>query len=259
MNLKPGDLVTAAPYCLGSDIVFQIRYIKPQGYYLFIPKGEKVDDVAIECQQVCWKEQDLILIRTIESIVHEADNNCFKTEQDIIETTIKLFKEKKELYGWTFRNFSKNIPLQPLKLDLNKIYPSGQYISKEGELENMLKILDMYKNKQKERITKEYNEFIESVKNGDTITQIIKEMKSQIEAIAGDKINEYSFEFPGLYTEENLKAIKQLYNKKDEELLQLENTIKEIEALVELAPNYEEKIQILRDYGIIDKKKNIIL
>ena len=37
------------------------------------------------------------------------------------------------------------------------------------------------------------------------------------------------------------------------------NKIQEIQALLELAPNYEEKMQILRDYDIIDKKKNIVL
>ena len=55
-------------------------------------------------------------------------------------------------------------------------------------------------------------------------------------------------------TIEKRKAIIDIIHKEKEEL---NNVIREIEALLEFAPNYEESTKILLAYDIIDKKGKI--
>ena len=72
-----------------------------------------------------------------------------------------------------------------------------------------------------------------------------------------DKINVNSDVI--VFTDETWKKRSEIIVTIREEKNKLNTKIKEISALLELAPNYEEKIKILRDYEIVDKKKNIIL
>ena len=134
---------------------------------------------------------------------------------------------------------------------------------KENEInkeENeMYKILDIYETRQRAKINDIYNERIESLIEDDEIQKIIKEMENQIRTVAGERAEGYCFAYPGLYEERTAKAIKELEQERDQKVKELRNKIIDIKALAELAPNYEEKLKILRDYEIMDKKKNIIL
>lgn len=129
--------------------------------------------------------------------------------------------------------------------------------------ENTMKILELYKEKQTKLIEHKYDKQIEELENNDKLRVYFEQVKETVKEILELKENEMC-EF-NLYTP-MVSLTKETIQKKEEiikliceEKAELNNKIEEIQALLELAPNYEEKIRILRDYGIIDKKKNIIL
>lgn len=89
---------------------------------------------------------------------------------------------------------------------------------------------------------------------------LIKETEESIKEMLNSEnvrlvINSDVFEF----TKETVDKRNEIINTIRDEKQKLRTKISEIKSLLELAPNYEEKLQILRDYGIIDKKKNIVL
>lgn len=129
---------------------------------------------------------------------------------------------------------------------------------KKGE-QNMFKILELYKMKEMDLIIEKHEEMRKSIIEIDEIQSIIKEMENQVKAIAGEEADAYSFDYRGLYEDRTKKALKEIDIAENNTIIELNKKIEQIQALLELAPNYEEKIKILRDYEIMDRKKNIIL
>ena len=118
----------------------------------------------------------------------------------------------------------------------------------------------MYKEKKTREIEQKYDAQLEDLEFNDPAQILINETEEKLkEMLETDKVMiSVNSDTVNLTPEtiEKRKVIIDIIHKEKEEL---NNVIKEIEALLELAPNYEEKLQILRDYGIIDKRKNIIL
>lgn len=140
------------------------------------------------------------------------------------------------------------------------IYVTPYYKIENKEENNMLKILEIYKEKKTREIEQKYDAQLEDLEFNDPAQILINETEEKLkEILETDRvilsINSDTISVTS-ETIEKRNAIIDIIKKEKEEL---NNVIKEIEALLELAPNYEEKLQILRDYGIIDKKKNIIL
>lgn len=157
----------------------------------------------------------------------------------------------------------KNINIIPVLDEKITNETNLQNISIENinkEENNMLKILEIYKEKKTREIEQKYDAQLEDLEFNDPAQILINETEEKLkEILETDRvilsINSDTISVTS-ETIEKRNAIIDIIKKEKEEL---NNVIKEIEALLELAPNYEEKLQILRDYGIIDKKKNIIL
>ena len=157
----------------------------------------------------------------------------------------------------------KNINIIPVLDEKITNETNLQNISIENinmEENNMLKILEIYKEKKTREIEQKYDAQLEDLEINDHAQILINETKEKLkEMLETDKVmisvNSYTVNLTS-ETIEKRNAIIDIIKKEKKEL---NNVIKEIEALLELAPNYEEKLQILRDYGIIDKRKNIIL
>lgn len=128
------------------------------------------------------------------------------------------------------------------------------------EENNMLKILENYQIKKETEIENKYDKQLEDLENNDPVTLLLKETEKAIKEMLNSEnvrliINSDVFEF----TKETVDKKNKIINTIREEKQKLRTKISEIKSLLELAPNYEEKLQILRDYDIMDKKKNIIL
>ena len=142
----------------------------------------------------------------------------------------------------------------------------GKYLDEEKtnfKEENIMKILDIYEEKQTKLIEKKYDKQIEELEEDDRLRVYFKQVEETVREmleLTEDEICTVSLNTPVIsLTKETIAKREEIVKLIREEKAELKNKIKEIQALLELAPNYEEKIQILRDYGIIDKKKNIIL
>ena len=131
---------------------------------------------------------------------------------------------------------------------------------KKEETNNMLKILKIYEEKKTKEIEEKYDKQLKELEENDPVTIYKKQSEETLKEILDTEeleiiINSDVCEFTKETMDKKKETINTIHNKKRE----LETQISEIEALLELAPNYEEKIQILKDYGIIDKEKNIVL
>lgn len=101
---------------------------------------------------------------------------------------------------------------------------------------------------------------MKNIEENDPISVYLKQTEEAIkEMLNSDNVslvlNSDTMEF----TQETVDKKREIIDTIRTEKAKIKAQIEEITALLELAPNYEEKLQILRDYGIIDKKKNIVL
>lgn len=156
--------------------------------------------------------------------------------------------DSKYLIEWNYSAVSWNEAKKQCNLKNNK------------EEKDMLKILEIYKEKKTREIEHKYDEQLLELECNDPVNTLVKETEEKLkEMLNSDNVllvlNSDTMEF----TQETIEKRKKIIDIIHQEKKELNDVIKEIESLLELAPNYEEKLQILRDYGIIDKKKNIVL
>ena len=137
-------------------------------------------------------------------------------------------------------------------------YKSKKYETENKEENNMLKILEIYKEKKTREIEHKYDEQLLELECNDPINAVIEEAEEKLrEMLETDKVMiSVNSDTVNLTPEtiEKRKAIIDIIHKEKEEL---NNVIREIEALLEFAPNYEESTKILLAYDIIDKKGKI--
>lgn len=272
--LHNGDLVTPSIEYIGSGHVFEVINVDKEKKYCqlsLFKENEKYGKCTMtpeSCSVLYWSFLELDLIRTIESMNKEWYEKPDKNLNQIKKETAEMFINEKRLPD-TYT--SRNVESVGCKstLTVSDMYPNLTITrvegvkpettnKKEGEL-NMFKILDIYKNNERHKINEEYGERRKALIKDDTVQTIVREMENQIKAIVGEKADEYCFDYRGLYEDKTKEALKELDEQKDKAMNVLYKKIDNIQALLELAPNYEEKIKILRDYDIMDKKKNIIL
>ena len=148
--------------------------------------------------------------------------------------------------------FTRNVIIKPALIQDNTLP------NKNKEENNMLKILEIYKEKKTREIEQKYDAQLEDLEFNDPAQILINETEEKLkEMLETDKVMiSVNSDTVNLTPEtiEKRKAIIDIIHKEKEEL---NNVIKEIEALLEFAPNYEESTKILLAYDIIDKKGKI--
>lgn len=182
-------------------------------------------------QEIKSKWDDYILKRNIKNII---------IERPIREVYVYKIK---------FDIKERSFVVEPVDINIRE---------KEGN--NMLEILKIYEKKKIEELQEKYDEQLEELEANDPVTIIVKETEDNLKEILNTK------NLKLIVNSDLVELTQETIDKRDEiikiirkEKQNLKTQISEIQALLELAPNYEEKMQILRDYGIIDKKKNIVL
>ena len=130
----------------------------------------------------------------------------------------------------------------------------------KGE-ESMLEILNLYKKAKKENIGKKYQKEEDILIENDPLQIMVKETEEQANCLMGKKENEkISFNDKELLvTIETKEKIEELKDKCKKEHKELDDKIDQINALCDIANNYEEKISILKTSKILDKNLNFIL
>lgn len=232
---KVGDIVTPKENCIGNGYYFQVEQIELSPFddntYKLKRIEQKLDPLkgSIPSQLntiksvefALWKEEDLYAVKTLDSTA------TLKISPYDVSTSIKSYN------------------LEGIKESINKI-------NKE---EKEMKILDLYEERKRKAIEKEYAEAKEIARKDDEIQKIIIEMTNQVNTILENQGSTAIYEFkPSLVTAKTQERFEMLEKGKDKEIEELRSTLEEIRALFELTDDYNERIKILKNYDILDKK-----
>lgn len=192
------------------------------------------------------------IFEEIERIIkNEFIDEFIKARKKLGIENIIIKRENKDFsyYQIYYNSMDRNIYVEPYYKIENK-----------EEINDMLKILEIYKDKKEKEIEIKYDAEITELENNDPVRILIKETEEKLKVLLNlDMLTITTDSNVRELTQETTEKIREIIRTINNEKQKLKVQISEIESLLELAPNYEEKMQILRDYGIIDKKKNIIL
>lgn len=153
-----------------------------------------------------------------------------------------------------------NYDFKKLKTNLQILKEKFNKIEKEKDV---MDILDLYYKRESEKIDKKNANKIEENSKKDEIQAVVTAMLSQINIILenenSDKILDNNIgKLSYLVTKQTKSKNTMLIEEKDKELCELKNKVLEIRTLLDMAENYEQKIDILKSYEILDKKGKFI-
>lgn len=232
---KIGNIVTPKENCIGNGYYFQVEQIELSPFddntYKLKRIEQKLDPLkgSIPSQLntiksvefALWKEEDLYAVKTLDSTA------TLKISPYDVSTSIKSYN------------------LEGIKESINKI-------NKE---EKEMKILDLYKERKIKTLEKEFSEAKKVAIEEDEIQKIIIEMTNQVNTILENEDSDTRYEsHPNLYTSKTEAKLNKLNDKYHEQIEELRSTLDEIRALFELTDDYNERIKILKNYDILDKK-----
>ena len=248
-----GDLVTPSSGFAGEGKVFKIIKINLNGRKDKTEyKIEAMEKVAYVSPEIIWYENELCLIRTIDSLELQLSQNPLRTLASIIGETVENFHSGNIGPLWKERALTRKVVSE------NIIWVNAKNIDRE--VKDMSKILEIYKDKKIKELEQKYDKQLKELEENDPVKVYLKQAEETIKEMLNVEDVTLSINSPYVeFTQETIDAKNKIIQTIRNEKREIDNKIKEIEALLELAPGYEEKIKILRDYEIVDKKKNIIL
>lgn len=142
----------------------------------------------------------------------------------------------------------KGIVLEKMEKEILKL---NDKVKEEKEMN----ILEIYEKRKVKALEKEYAEAKEIARKDDEIQKIIIEMTNQVNTILENEDSDTRYEsHPNLYTSKTEAKLNKLNDKYHEQIEELRSTLDEIRALFELTDDYNERIKILKNYDILDKK-----
>lgn len=207
------------------------------------------EDLFIQFRDLMRKQNFLEKYKNETNLRFGINDTVIHYNQDLFPFKIK--------YSISYNSLTRNINIIPvLDKKITKENTSRGNINMEEN--NMFKILEIYKEKKTREIEHKYDEQLLELECNDPINAVIEEAEEKLrEMLETDKVMiSVNSDTVNLTPEtiEKRKAIIDIIHKEKEEL---NNVIREIEALLEFAPNYEESTKILLAYDIIDKKGKI--
>lgn len=142
----------------------------------------------------------------------------------------------------------KGIVLEKMEKEILKL---NDKVKEEKEMN----ILEIYKERKIKTLEKEFSEAKKAAIEEDEIQKIIIEMTNQVNTILENEGSDTRYEsHPNLYTSKTEAKLNELNDKYHEQIEELRSTLDEIRALFELTDDYNERIKILKNYDILDKK-----
>ena len=241
---KIGDIVRPKKYFKGHDYIFKIIEIESTPFeddlYKLQGIAQKLDlmhgpafyqhDLIMKAEQINWKEDELELISDVELRYNVSNLDDIN---DIAETNSEFLNQ-----------YAKKL-IKECEIKIDKI----------NEEEEEMQILDLYEEKRVKALEEELLEAKAKVKEEDEIQNIIIEMTSQVNTILKNQGRKTIYEFkPNLITLETEAKLDELEEKHHKQIEELRSTLREIRALFELTDDYNERIKILKNYDILDKK-----
>lgn len=194
----------------------------------------KLDKIDEKEKLNMFTDYDYIKIPTKDCLSFERESNCLnnsiKTELTFVGELIFENKNEKE--------------------------------NKKGNVD-MEEILKIYENNQFKKIDKEKAGKIEKIRNESEIGKIVSNLKKQADKELSKIIEDYDkneniinidFELDPITKKKTHKIVDEAFDK----IGNLKNKIEEVKSLLNIAENYEQKIEILKNYEILDEKGKIM-
>lgn len=146
-----------------------------------------------------------------------------------------------------------NCPTVSISVSGNVLQSGKEICTINKKEEKEMEILKLYEGRKGEEIAKNYRKEREKILKEDEIQSIIIEMENQVNTILENqnlrgrlKVNEEE-----LHTANTEEKLEELRKSTDAERAKLRSTLDEIRALFEMTDSYEERIKILKNYGIV--------
>lgn len=229
-KFKIGDIVKPMPECIGNKDIFRIVSCNDNNKYNL----KQLTSNGMELSRGELENWTYDLLQAVPSITNPMDVVTQQVLADIKTT--------------------------PLYIDSiqNQIKAYEEMLSKEGE--NNMKLLEIYKKMQLEKIDKKYRELIEKERENDNIHKIIKDAENKINVLLNKNDKDERICLGGYHLLEanTSKAISVLQSKQAKEEDDFIAFMEEVNARLELCDNSEEsKINVLKKYGILDSEGRI--
>ena len=208
------------------------------------------EDLFIQFRDLMRKQDFLEKYKNETNLRFGINDTVVHYNQDLFPFKIK--------YSISCNSLTRNINIIPvLDKKITKENTSRGNINMEEN--NMFKILEIYKEKKTREIEQKYDKQLEDLEFNDPVTVYLHQAENTIKEILKTEEDVSLVITSNLvqFTPETLEKRKEIIDTIYKEKKELNNVIKEIEALLEFAPNYEESTKILLAYDIIDKKGKI--
>lgn len=136
-------------------------------------------------------------------------------------------------------------------------------IKVEGDFKDMNKLLEMYKDKKMKEIAETYKKLKEELYEKDEVRMILQDAENQLNVLHDlDEEKAIKLEVPAFFafTEKTKKEDEKLSKMSKNEENELLRLVAEVQAHLEMADveDYKLKIEILQNYGIVDKNGKIV-
>lgn len=164
------------------------------------------------------------------------------------------------IYGWT-DEMLEEIPITCSNTDISILSDTTQIttikvdgivqrleIYEKGET-NLMKILDIYKENREKELRNAHDTATEVISNNDEILKEINKINKKLIKAELPPIST-----SGRFTKETQELLDNNNKLFEEAMVKLEKYIAEVKAQLELCETYEQKIQVLINYDIIDKE-----
>lgn len=232
---KVGDIVRPKREYIGNDFEFKIKEMEMQ------PFSENLYKLERSTQTLDIPKNDIAYAL---SIIKGVENSVWKESELELTSNVKLRYAETDI----------NVP-DYTSIVLDEMGRNLLKLKNKVKEENIMDILDLYEERKLKSIREEYSESEKNVKENDEIQKIIIEMTNQVNTILENQGTEARYtHLPSLYTPETVEKLDELGKKRCETIEKLRSTLEEIRALFEMTDDYHERIKILKDYNILDKK-----
>ena len=232
---KIGDIVRPKKGFMGHNYCFKIIEVEMNPF----------DDNTYKLQGIKQDLDPLLGSTSYQvSIIDKVEELWWGEKHIELTSTVKLRYDVPNIKMSDY----KGIVLEKMEKEILKL---NDKVKEEKEMQ----ILDLYEERKRKAIEKEYAEAKEIARKDDEIQKIIIEMTNQVNTILENQGSTAIYEFkPSLVTAKTQERLDMLEKGKDKEIEELRSTLREISALFELTDDYNERIKILKNYDILDKK-----
>ena len=175
-------------------------------------------------------------------------------------TSLGVEKNPGEFNKWSLEAIE---PYCVRKEDLEKVFQK-QDRKEENKMADTRKILNIYEDIETLKIRKKYDEKCEKVESESVESKIAEKVREYAQKELKKAFPDYDESKESIIavvfniTDETKTKIEELHKERRKEQEKLDKKIQEINAILEIAETFEQKMDILKAYNVVDKKGVII-